>query len=138
MKYDDALNTILMHGVGRDDVPIAEALHEHGFIGCLRPWSGLRDDNYREVMLALLSLRQSLAGADCWPTELVGGIMGITRMAHCWALDSKGMLQHNGLISESEVEKLRYWVQRIESVTEQLLKGNDPLEVYPDLSELLG
>lgn len=138
MKYRDALNAILMHGVGRRDVPLSDAVHEHGFIGCLRPWSGLRDENYREVMIAILSLRESLAGADCWPTELIGGIMGITRMAHCWALDSNGMLQRNNLISDLELNKLRSWVNRIESVTEQILMGNDPLEAYPDLREIVG
>jgi len=138
MEYRDALNTILMHGVGRRDVPLSDALHEHGFIGCLRPWSGLRDENYRDVMIAILSLRESLADADCWPTELVGGIMGITRMAHGWALDSNGMLQRNNLITTTELEKLRHWVHRIESVTEQLLMGNDPFEAHPDLHELVG
>lgn len=138
MKYRDALNTILMHGVGRRDVPLSDALHEHGFVGCLRPWSGLRDQNYRELMLAILSLHESLAGSDCWPTELVAGIMGITRMAHSWALDSNGMLQRNHLITEPEIVKLRHWVHRIESVTELLLMGNDPLEVHPDLREIVG
>ncbi len=91
MEYEDALNTTLMHGVGRSDVPLSEALCETGFIGCLRPWSGLRDENYVELMTAIVSLRHSLAGRAEWPTELVGGIVGITRMAHCWGIDETGI-----------------------------------------------
>lgn len=135
MNYQDALNTILMHGVGRSDVPLSEALHKNGFIGCLRPWSGLREANYLELMTAIVSLRHSLAGRKEWPTELVGGIMGITRMAHCWGIDETGMLRRNRLISDTDVAKLRHWTRRIESVVEQLLMGNDPLDAYPDLFE---
>lgn len=138
MEYRDALNTILMHGIGRNDVPLSEALHEHGFIGCLRPWSGLRDENYVDLMTAILSLRQSLSGRDTWPIELVAGIMGITRMAHCWGVDDAGMLRRNRLISDNDVARLRFWTHRIESVVEQLLKGNDPLELYPDLLQDVG
>lgn len=137
MEYQDALNTILMHGIGRNDVPLDEALHEHGFIGCLRPWSGLRDENYRELMRAILSLRESLKGRPQWPKELIAGIMGITRMAHCWALDDQGMLRRNGLITGAELDKLRQWVRRIESVVEQLLLDRDPLEAFSDLKEIL-
>ena len=135
MDYEDALNTILMHGVGRSDVPLSEALHENGFIGCLRPWSGLRDENYHELMTAIVSLRHTLAGCTEWPTELVGGIMGIIRMAHCWGIDETGMLRRNNLISDTDVAKLRRWTRRIESVVEQLLMGNDPLDTYPNLFE---
>jgi hypothetical protein len=138
MEYRDALNTILMHGIGRSNVPLSEARHEHGFIGCLRPWSGLRDENYLDLMAAILSLSQSLAGRDAWPIELVAGIMGIMRMAHCWGVDDTGMLRRNRLISAKDVAKLRFWIHRIESVVEQLLKGNDPLELYPDLLQDVG
>lgn len=137
MNYPEALNTILMHGIGRSDVPLKDALHKKGFIGCLRPWAGLRDENYVELMRAILSLRESMAGRREWPTELVAGIMGITRMAHCWALDDSGMLRRNKLISEDEVAKLRQWVWRIETVSEQLLMNRDPFEAYPDLQDLV-
>ena len=138
MEYRDALNTILLHGVGRNDVPLADATLENGFIGCLRPWTGLRDENYRDLMRAILSLHESLDGLDNWPKELVLGLVGITRMTHCWAIDDTGMLRRNNLIPNDDVAKLRTWIQRIESVIEQLLLGNDPLETYPDLREIVG
>jgi hypothetical protein len=59
-------------------------------------------------------------------------------MAHCWGIDETGMLRRNGLISDSDVAKLRFWTRRIESVVEQLLMGNDPLDAYPDLFEDVG
>lgn len=138
MEYHEALNIILMHGIGRKDVPLPEALYEHGFIGCLRPWSGLRNQNFIELMTAILSLRHSLAGREAWPVELVAAIIGITRMAHCWGIDDAGMLRRNNLISDSDVIKLRRWTHRIETVVEQLLMGNDPLELYPDLLHDIG
>lgn len=137
MEYRDALNTILMHGIGRSNVPLEHALCRDGFIGCLRPWSGLRDENYIELMRAILSLKESLGDRTEWPKELIAGIVGITRMAHCWALDDTGMLRRNGLISDDEVAKLRGWVWRIEGVVEQLLMNRDPLHTYPELQELI-
>ncbi len=112
MEYRDALNTILSHGIGRSDVPLSEACYERGFIGCLRPWTGLRDENFVELMTAILSLHYSLAGRDTWPIELVAAILGITRMAHGWGIDDAGMLRRNNLISDADVAKLRHWTQR--------------------------
>ena len=138
MEYRDALNTILIHEVGRTDVPLSDSTLDDGFIGCLRPWSGLRDENYRELMSAIVSLHFSLDATDCWPRELILGLVGISRMTHCWALNDTGMLQRNNLITDEELTKLRGWIQRIESVVEQLLLGNDPLEAYPDLNGIVG
>ncbi|MEL7498309.1 MAG: hypothetical protein AAFN77_11920 [Planctomycetota bacterium] len=138
MKYYEALNTILLHGVGRSDVPLDEAIMDDGFIGCLRPWTGLRDENYRELMRAIVSLHDSLGGMDSWPKDLILALFGITRMTHCWALDDSGMLRRNNLVTDAEIAKLRGWIQRIESVVEQLLIGNDPLETFPKLREVVG
>ncbi len=41
MEYREAHNTILLLGTGWEYVPMGEATYEHGFIGCLRPWSEL-------------------------------------------------------------------------------------------------
>ena len=138
MNYRDALNTILLHGVGRDDVPLEQSTLDSGFVGCLRPWSGLRDDNYHDLMRAILSLHDSVGDSDNWPKELVLGLFGIIRMTHCWGLDDTGMLRRNDLIPDDDVAKLRGWIQRIEMVVEQLLMGNDPLEAYPELRKIVG
>ena len=37
MEYEEAVNVILMHGIGRDDVPLEQALIPDGFLGCPRP-----------------------------------------------------------------------------------------------------
>ena len=63
--------------------------------------------------------------------------MGITRMAHCWGIDDTGMLRRIGLIADADMAKLRHWTRRIETVVEQIMIGNDPLETCPELSDEL-
>ena len=74
MSYEDAVNLILMHGCGRDDVPLVEALFPEGFLGSLRPFSGLREDNFLQVMDAIIALRPHLAGQPVWERRLVEGL----------------------------------------------------------------
>ncbi len=59
MDYKPAVKMILMHSGGRDDVPLDEALYPEGFLGCLRPFSGLREENFLQVMDAIIALRPS-------------------------------------------------------------------------------
>src|SRR4051812_11974971 len=70
MNYEDAVNMILMHGIGRDDVPLEEALLENGFLGCLRPFSGLREENFLKVMQAIIALKAYLASEKFWELRL--------------------------------------------------------------------
>src|SRR5215218_2088678 len=101
MDYDEAVNLILMHGTGRDDVPLEEASLENGFLGCLRPFSGLREENFLQVMEAIIALKPHLAGAKAWELRLVEGLWELTKRARLWGLDPNGLLQRNHLLSES-------------------------------------
>ena len=65
MDYEEAVNLILMHGPGRDDVPLEEALIENGFVGCLRPFSVLREENFLQVLQAIIALKPHLSGIRC-------------------------------------------------------------------------
>ena len=49
MTYDEAVNVILEHGIGRGDVPLEDATYPDGFLGCLRPYSGLNDEVDQEA-----------------------------------------------------------------------------------------
>lgn len=128
MDYEEALNLILVHVIGRDDVPLTEALLKNGFLGCLRPFSGLREENFLEVMQAIIALKPHVAGAKVWELRLVEALWELTKRARAWGLDPNGMLQRNHLLSESDTKRLLLWVQCIEMAVSHLMRGRDPAE----------
>jgi hypothetical protein len=128
MEYDEAVNVILMHGVGRDDVAPDRALLESGFLGCLRPFSALREENFLQVMQAIIALKPHLAGAKVWERRLVEGLWGLTTTARLWGLDPDGMLQRNHLLSANDTKRLLLWVRCIEMAISRLMRDGDPTE----------
>lgn len=128
MNYEDAVNLILMHGIGRDDVPLDEALLENGFLGCLRPFSGLREENFLQVMHAIVALKPHLAEARAWDLRLVEGLWELTKRARLWGLDPNGMLQGNHLLSKPDTARLLLWVHCIEMAVSSLMRNADPAE----------
>ena len=50
MQYEDAKTELLRHA------GIAEDYYEEGFLACLRPYSGLKAENFHAVVEAVLSV----------------------------------------------------------------------------------
>ncbi len=128
MDYEAAVNVILMQGIGRDDVPLENALIEDSFLGCLRPFAGLREENFLQVMEAIIALRPYLEGQQVWEARLVEGLWELTRRARLWGLDPNGMLQRNRILTAEDTARLLRWVQCIESAVSKLFRGGDPTE----------
>ena len=128
VDYKDAVNVILMQGIGRKDVPLGDALTPDSFLGCLRPFSGLREENFQQIMDALVALKPHLAGQAVWERRLVEGLWGLTTTARLWGLDPDGMLQRNRLLSADDTARLLRWVRCIEMAVSCLLRGGDPAE----------
>jgi hypothetical protein len=128
MTYDDAVNIILKHGIGRDDVPPNDALLSDGFLGCLRPYSGLREENFLRVIKAIIALEPHLKGTTQWERQLVASLWGLVTRARLWGLDTDSMLQRNRLLSEDESRQLLRWVRCIEMAVSRLLRGGNPAD----------
>ena len=128
MDYEEAVNLILMHGVGRDDVPLEEALLKEGFLGSLRPFWGLHEENFLQVMRAIIALKPHLAELRTWERRLVEGLWGLTTTARLWGLDPNGMLQRNHLLSAEDTKQLLLWVQCIEMAVSRLLRDGNPAD----------
>jgi hypothetical protein len=128
VDYETAVNVILLHGIGCGDVPPEEALAPNSFIGCLRPFTGLREENFLRLMEAVIALRPHLAGQAVWERRLVEGLWGLTTTARLWGLDPDGMLQRNRLLSADDTARLQRWVRCIEMAVLKLLRGGDPAE----------
>src|SRR5262249_20757165 len=116
------------HGIGRDDVPLDQALLKGGFLDVLRPFTGLKEDNFLQVMEAIIALRPHLVGETMWERRLVEGIWGMTMGGRMWGLDPGGMLQRNRLLTATETSRLRLWVDCIEMAVSRLFRSGDPGE----------
>jgi hypothetical protein len=96
---------------------------EFGFLGSLRPYSGLRVENFHEVMACLKILAPELEhGATC-DKDLVAAIWGICHLGRSWGVEAGGMLRSNGLISADQVERLDSWINQISYAMFCLLDG---------------
>lgn len=96
---------------------------QSGFLGSLRPYQGLRVENFHEVMACLITLAAELGeGSDC-DRELMADIWGICHLGRAWGVAPDGMLRSNGLITAEDVARLDAWVNQISYSTFCLLDG---------------
>jgi hypothetical protein len=109
-----------------------------GFLGSLRPYQGLNEGNYHEVMEAIYTLAPQLQGQEL-DREIVSALWSICYLARLWALEPDGMLQRNGLITVEEVRRLEEWVNAIGWAVMMLLEGGDitaAFDLYPGREEI--
>jgi hypothetical protein len=128
VEYEEAVNLILMHGIGRDDVPLDQALTQDGFLPSLRPYAGLREENFLQVLRAIIALAPHLAGRQVLERRLVSGLWELVQRARAWGLDPNGMIQRNKLMSAADTQRLWLWVTCLELAISRLLQGIDPSE----------
>src|SRR5262245_31669772 len=118
-----------MHGIGRDDVPLDQALFPDGFLGSLRPYTGLREENFLQVLGAIIALAPHLAGKKVLERRLVSALWELVQRTRVWGLDPHGMIQRNKLMSPADTERLWLWVTCLEMAIYRLLHGGiDPGE----------
>jgi hypothetical protein len=124
-----------MHGIGREDVPLDQALLPDSFLAVLRPYSGLREENFLQVLGAIIALAPHLKGRQLWERRLVEGLWELTMRARQWGLDPRSMLQRNRLLSAAETARLMLWVHCIEMAISRLFRGNDPSQALTHYRE---
>jgi hypothetical protein len=129
MPTEEALALIRTHAFRDDDVD--QLTSPESFLGSLRPFVGLREANFHEVMSALRVLAPELGGDNvnralmsdlwnmCWQAQLIG-------------LDVTGALQRNSVLSEDETGKLAYWLFQICFTISLLLEGEDVSTAFAD------
>lgn len=122
MQYDDAKQELIRHA------GTSEGFYEHGFLGCLRPYAGLKDENFHTVIQSLLTVGHEFASTKRVESGVVEALFVITATARRWGTDGDGMLVRNKLISPEDRLKLRRWIRIIEDMMLDLLAGNPPHE----------
>jgi hypothetical protein len=105
----------------RHTAPPTEGAGEPGLLGRLRPYRGLRDEDFREIMDALSALAPDLRRGKV-ERELVADLWDLIFLPWLWALAPGGMLQRSHQISAEEQAKLAKWLEEI-GLTVSLMLG---------------
>src|SRR5471030_441238 len=97
VNYLEARHVLLLHGIGTTDQAGNPLVLEDGFLGCLRPYSGLREKNFHQLMEALFVVGEEFQKASQVDRETVRAIWSICESARYGGLHPNGMLQRNNL-----------------------------------------
>ena len=100
-----------------------------GFLGMLRPYKELREQNFHEVMQALRTVAPQLQAASI-DRELISALWGICHFGRAWALETGGMLQRNDLITSSDADRLAEWLTIISYAVACLLDDSGTEEAF--------
>ncbi|MEZ6136320.1 MAG: hypothetical protein R3C53_15605 [Pirellulaceae bacterium] len=122
MEYDDARIELLRHA------GIAEDYHEDGFLACLRPYTGIKQNNFHNVIESVLSVGDRFSSTDSVERPVVYAIWLLTTTARNWGTEDDGMLVRDKLISTDDRMRLRQWIAIIESMMRNLLHGLKPYD----------
>jgi hypothetical protein len=135
LNFAEAKHLILLHAVGIDNGNGDIQFESQGFIGSLRPYSGLRHGNFHSLFQALLVVGDELYRNSDVDRELVHAIWSLTSTARIWGVDPGGMLKRNKLITDADAKLLEEWTQILERTGLSLLNGCPPyyqIETYAE------
>src|SRR5688572_28484608 len=103
MDFDRAKELLLLHSCQHPDFYHRKSAG--GFLGSLRPYTGLNEDNFHEVMAAIVALAPHLLQSRQVDRDIMSSLWSLCRTAHNWGLHPNGMLRRNGLMSNEDVER---------------------------------
>lgn len=126
MTHDEARLCLLMHGPGTEDADGQPLILRDGFTASLRPYTGLHEKNFHQVMEALLTVGERLHKEELVDRETVRAVWMICETGRGWGLHPQGMLQRNKLITAADTLRLELWIDTIQSTALRLLGGWPP------------
>lgn len=122
MNYKEAKELLKFHSFAHENLNNPKM--KTGFLGSLRPYKGLREENFHEIMdiICVLSDEFHQEKIEC---EIIRNLWSICHFARAWGVNPNRMLQRNNLIATEDVKKLEYWVETISYAVTMLLDGCD-------------
>ena len=127
MTTAEARELLLLHSFSYHDLDHPKM--EGGFLGSLRPYRGLKQENYHELKEAICTLAPQLQAGDV-DREIISALWGICYLAWLWGLEPDRMLQRNGLIAPDDIRRLSRWLEALGYAVMILLEGGDVEEAF--------
>ena len=101
----------------------------------LRPYSGIKQSHFSEIVHALLVVAPLLNSKDEVDRKLVHTIWDLTRSARLRTIGPREPMFHGkNFISESDKRTLDRWIDQIEDLTLRLLNGLPAWYVFSDVA----
>jgi hypothetical protein len=94
-----------------------------GLIGRLRPYRGLDERDFAELVQALITLHPVVFNAPAVERDLVAALWSLCQSTCTIGIDPKGLVVRNGLATASDVRALERWIDSIESFSTRMLRG---------------
>ncbi|SCW65003.1 hypothetical protein SAMN04487970_102424 [Paenibacillus tianmuensis] len=124
MTEEEAKRLLMLHSFSIDEA-IDHPKGQTGFLMSLRPYRGLIEENFHEIMYALSILQKKLGPeTPHLDRDLVTAVWGMCHLSRAWGVHSDGMLRSNDLIVEEDVCRLEEWIETISYAFLNLLEGN--------------
>lgn len=123
MTFEEAKEALLFHSAGHPD--FEDARWENGFLGSLRPYRGLNEDNFYEVMEAVKGVSSHLQNDEAIDKTVMGSLWDLCLIARAWGVEPDGMLRGNNLILDEDSARLAMWIETISWTVSFLMAGND-------------
>ncbi|WP_372364847.1 hypothetical protein [Candidatus Uabimicrobium sp. HlEnr_7] len=117
MDFDDAKEVLAIHSGFSKTFDYS---NETDFLGTLRPYQGIEDEYFHEIVEALFSIQDHFK-QDVVDRELMLYLWEICSSTICLALREGSLLRRNKLISDEDLKKLNSWIHIIDSIGRYLL-----------------
>ena len=121
MDLAEAKSALLYHS-GITDKMAAK----NSFVTSLRPYAGLNENNFHEVMEALFAVAEGISESPHLDRRITGCLWNICYLGRSWGVHPEGMLRRNDLISDDDVDRLDEWINIIEWSSLALVEGTGP------------
>ena len=118
VNTDTAISNLLEHS-GRKD---GEKMRS-GFLGSLRPFQGVHENNFIDVMNSLVVVAPELVKQNRAAIELMVAIWDMCHRTRVYASYENSILIRNRLISDQDCQRLHLYLRTIESCMLRLLAG---------------
>ena len=96
-----------------------------GMVGRFRPYTGLNESDFVEVLTAILQLHSEWMNSEFIEKAAISAIWEICDRSRVLMLDPQSQIRRNKLAPESELARLAYWVGAIEHLVGGTLRGLD-------------
>ena len=125
MNYLEAVERIDYHAGNQE-----AGLDTPSFVAMLRPYNGLREEAYTDVLRCLRAVSKHIREAHALDKSLIASLWAIAWYPRYWALEMGSMLRRNDLISADDQATLSGWVNQIAHTVSLLLEGAEEEEAF--------
>ena len=123
MNFEQAIQELSFHCGTNPDTD--DPRWQNGFLGMLRPYSGLKVEAYQNLSRCVDAVENHLRSSSVLDRRVINSLWGICHFARAWGLHPDGMLRRNNLITPEDQARLCEWIDGLSYKIAMWLDGTD-------------